>query len=46
MSSLFSVDYEMQACKLTSPSATLKCIKSSTLASSSSLPLKTANLDL
>ena len=46
MSSLFSVDYRMQACKLTSPSVALKCIKSSTLASSSSLPLKTANLDL
>ena len=46
MSSLFSVDYKMQACKLTSPSVTLKSIKSSTLASSFSLPLKTADLDL
>ena len=46
MSSLFSVDYKMQACKLTSPSVTLKYIKSSILASSFSLPLKTAEPDL
>ena len=46
MSSLFSVDYKTQACKLTSPSVTLKCIKSSTLVSSFSLPLKMADLDL
>ena len=46
MSDLFLVDYKMQAYKLTSPSVTLKSIKSSTLASSFSLPLKTADLDL
>ena len=46
MLSLFSVNYKMQACKLTSPSVTLKCIKSSTLALSFSLPLKIADPDL